>query len=189
MSSKVKEWLLDRIKKIESGQFTDDDVRLLFIDLRDCVEGNQPLRDEVPLLYDLFNVCAHPGQRNRGLLFKQSRNLVCDFIEAIRSGGVVAAKELEIDMFASLMRVYDALDLQCRRALFLKQIPDILKCIYRIAGDTKLIIDNDAIEYCELKYSDNPSRLLVSFKVKPFSHVLVGGLTVSGEPTIQFVLL
>lgn len=184
----MKNWVQVRTEKIESGTFTQDDVRLLFIDLRDCIAENELLREKVLNLYDIFDSCAHPSQRSRGAIFRHSRKIVHEFIQSVKSGGSVS-NDVNIDINASLKIIYAELGIRYNDVRFTEQIPRITECIYALLGGSKLIIEDEAIEYCEIVHNDILNQVFIAFKLKPFSYTHSSGLTISGEPIMNFILM
>lgn len=184
LSEKAKNNIAGTLRKIESGLFDYDAVNSLFMNLRDPLLKKDKQGYEV--LYDIFDAVAHPEQRDRGIIFKYAKNIINDFINAIKFGGIVTGKVATPNLDEAFEKIFTSLKITYNKTLFNNQTAKIKDIIYEnILKDTKLCIENNDIESCfVVKKEDN---LFISFKMKPFCYTQ-NGLTIQGNPTIQFPL-
>lgn len=185
LSEKLKNNITSGLKKIENGNFDYDTICSLFINLRDALRKEDKKGYEV--LYDIFDSVAH-NDRNRGIIFEYSKDIINSFISAIKSGGIVSAKLVNPKLDEALANIFTFLNIPYDKALLDQQISKIRNIICNnILKDTKLCINNNDIESCSIVQSAD-NFLFVSFKMKPFCYTH-NGLTIQGSPTMRFRLM
>lgn len=185
LSRKSESNIISSLRKIESGNFEYDNVCSLFINLRDALRGENKKGYEV--LYDIFESVAH-NDRNRGIIFEYSKNIINDFINSIKSGGSVSANLVNPNLDEAFKKIFTLLSMAYNKDLLDEQTSKIKDYIYNnILIDTKLCIKNNDIESCSIVKSTD-DHLYISFKMKPFHHAH-NGLMIQGSPTMRFRLI
>jgi len=188
MIEKVKKDIERRISLIEGGDFSIDDVRLLFIDMRDSLPETDQPDPKISQLYDIFNFAAHPNSRERGKTFKVSERIVTEFTNAIKRGGSVNVHPVELAIVESLVVVLDILGVPYEKELLKSQEVKLERHIYFLLDGVDIGIKNDSIESAHIYCDSTNKYVFIEFRVKPFNNT-IGNLTISGSPTMRFRLM
>lgn len=189
MSNKVKSDIKSRIRKIERNKFTSDDIRLLFIDLRDyylITIGKKAY--ENPLM-DILDFCAHNIKKDRGLVFEYSKKIIDDFVNSIKVGGSVPVTLVDLNIEKSINDILTTLDIDYDKKKFKKRVKKISKHIFFILKDVKLDIKHTDVESCSIVYDKKLKTPYISFKLKPFKYTHANGSTIAGSPTMRFRIM
>jgi hypothetical protein len=199
MTPKVKKDITNRIAKIESGRFGDDDIRLLYLDIRDCSQLERVSGDVVDVLYDIFHFCAHPNARDRGLVFERTKKKVKATVQTLLKNPDInlQAEPIKVDIVSSLNNVLTKLTIVHNSKNLQRQKEKILTSTYSLLKDVKMVIEDDDIEGVLIHYDTEIKCPMISFKMKPFvaRHELTDDegrsytVKVNGEPTIRFRLM
>lgn len=189
MNKKIIDQIATRVSAVESGSFTNDDLRLLLIDLRALLpRGAQHQDSRISHLYDIFDVAAHPNKRDRGRAFKASEKIIDQFVKAVAEGGTVRVDLLALNVADSLCAVLDVLQLPYDKGRVEMQQEKLKLEVYHLLDQVEIDTKNDAIETASIHYDPDQKRAFISFKMKPF-HNKIGNLTISGSPTMRFPLI
>ncbi len=187
MIERVKNDIISRVHKIESGQFNEDDIRLLFINLRDSLDAIKN-RAVAGLLYDVFDFCAHPNARNRGDIFKYSRKICIQFVQSIKTGGVVSIETINIQVSQLLASILEALKIPYDEALLINQNNNITLSVFNILNDTELSIKeihkDDIVESCNVSYDSALASIFISFKLRAFNITRSDNMTITNDGAV-----
>jgi len=188
MIDKVKREVITKIEKIESGQFDCDDIRLLFVYLRDSLSEADKSIESISKIIDIFKFCAHPNERNQGRVFNISKKIATDFVNSITKGGRVFVTLFDIDILETLETIFEILKIPYKKDLLERQRKRIMLCVYDFLDGVKIKIDNPSVEDTYLFYDRKNNYVFISYKMKPFNNK-IGNLTISGSPTMRFRLM
>lgn len=190
MIEKVRTDIITRLHRIETGEYGLDDVRSLFIDIRDSLpeEAGGFSDSGVAQLYDVFNFAAHPNSRKRGKTFRVSEKIVKQFTESIRVGGSVSVSLLDLRVVDSLLAMLATLGIPANADRLAAQEDMLRRHVYQLLDGVVMEITNDAIESACIHIDQANGWAFISFKVRPFANQ-IGNLSISGAPTMRFRLL
>jgi len=188
MNNKVKKEVISKLRKIENGQFDCDDIRLLFIDLRDSLSPIDKSNEDIAKINDLFHFCAHPNARREGKVFKISKKIAKDLVDCFTKGGKVVINLFDVDVLETLTVIFNILDIPYTKDRLERQREKIMLCVYKFLDGIEINIDNNSIEHTSIVCDPINNYVFISYKMKPFNNT-IGNLTISGSPTMRFRLM
>jgi hypothetical protein len=192
MIDKVAADIAERVRRIERGSYGYDDLRLLFIDIRDSLPTAgyaEELSDSaVVQLRDAFNFAAHPNSRERGTTFKVSRKIIKEFVQAVSVGGSVNVALLDLQVSEALGVMLKVLDIPHDQARLTAQEDALRGHVFRLLDGVLMEVNEDAIESASVQIDEDSGFAFIAFKMRPFQNQ-IGNLTISGAPTMRFRLL
>jgi hypothetical protein len=188
MNQKIRNQIVARVSAIEGGTFTNDDLRLLFIDLRAILPMAARNDAQISTLYDIFDLAAHPNRRDRGRTFNASKGIIDQFLKSISQGGSVQVNLLNLNVATSLCAALDALQIPCDQASLKAKEGRLKLEVYHLLDGVEIAIIDDRGDSASIFYDAGQERALVSFKMKPFNNT-IGNLTISGSPTMRFPII
>lgn len=184
ISPVLKDNIQKSLDKIETGEFEYDNLCTLLIHLRDAIGNN---KNNAPVFHDILDSVAHKN-RDQGFIFNHSKNLINEFVSAIKLGGRAKNHPIDLNLEDSFQKIFKKLNIKYNQNLFNKQILKIKDLIYsNILDDSNLKIKNSDIQSCSIKkLADN--NLYLAFKFAPFK-AKINNMSISGEPTLQVILI
>lgn len=207
MTPRVKKDIEDRINKIQRGKFNSDDIKLLFIDLRDSLDRGKGSGKETEMLYDIFHFCAHPNARDRGKVFMEVRKKASETVKALKKSFsfTLASTPTDLNILETLCSMLRELGITYDKRLLSRQMENIASYVYKILKSVPLEMEDEDIEKIETDYDQANGYPVLKFKMKPFKAInyaldsdgnkLIGEdgkpmtTTISGEPTLIFRLM
>ncbi|MBY0294093.1 hypothetical protein K2Q08_02055 [Patescibacteria group bacterium] len=188
MTEKVKNEIIQCVGKIEEGIFTYQDIKILFINLRDSIPQEDPPNQKLAQIHDLFTFAAHPNSRERGKTFKVGKTIADQFVKSIQQGGQVTISVLEFAITEYIKEVLDILQIPYNHSSLVKQEHQLMMFVYEILDQVELELDNSAIEWAQIQPNSSTGQVYIAYKMKPFNNT-IGSLTIRGNPTMRFRLL
>ncbi len=150
------------VDNICSGNFSNSDVEVLFIQLREDFF-------DTPILLDLSNFVAHGDERDRGLSFEYVKSYVMNFIAISEKGGAIFGGRpvfQSISVVNELIRKLEILNIIFDKNKFLSQKDKIISSLQDLMDETDFKFIDPRIIRCYLRKVNNRVMFCMKLDLK-----------------------